>query len=1102
MTEACRILKKQLNALFDKNKENFIAPKTEKQKVFVSVCEKNRHAPTFCSIGNTVETAFRNARDRALKHFSSVAFAPDWIHVAFVSNETKLTASEFCSDYTAVKRKHYIGGVSFDEMYRFAFLKQETSGVVLADYAHMGTPSFNDANITDFLRFKGIIDSKVEFSSKPITYVIAFECKSCGFCKGDFFSENGICEESFRSPQEYEAGFLNFVLSDERKLDIFKEKRAALRDVITGDNMSGPSFVDENVTVVFLSVCDTERRAKVFRSGGKGWEEAWTGVADKAEEYIRITSFLSVWIKADIVMDREAISYEHLRAELSKCVHGNPGAYFYPYGIAFDGNFEMTLLSEEFNGCGVWDFRSRKNAFIEERLFQYLAEKNAGLREIPHRLMKFKCRGFVADENRTVFALQYNDGDYGKRVVSLNKDSVSNLIERCADFLMRNLKDDGSFVYGYISSNQDTLTNYNILRHAGTALSIMQHRNLLREISPVPLEDKASADVIEKANRFLIKNIVKKDENISYVADKDEIKLGGNGLGVVALVSYSEFFGMSPHNELVKMLANGILSMQEPDGSYYHVLNAKDFSRKERIRTVYYDGEASYALVKAYALTGDKIYLDAAEKAVKYFMENGYERYRDHWVAYTLNELTKHVPKQEYFNFALKNAQDNLVAIFEQKTPYHTYFELLMATFNTFRRLRDLCGKETGTGLCIPEFFDETDLARTIWKRATYMLNFYFYPESAMYMKTPRKIAYTFNVRHWDWRVRIDDLQHFIGGYYEFYRNYEALEAYLDGYGTDEQGIAGFLSGFSGMRDLQSVFTSAELCNSYSCLAFSMEKNAVVYASGDPNRKITGGLGFPLLLYHILALINKFKISYADDVIVDIYGANERRRENSLGLSENESVKLFTLFCAATARCAPDATVALSRHIFNTVGKGKTKTVSELKKIARSWGIDDESVKNPTGRNYEQNPQYFTAEALLLVARELLSFDVQNQLMQNSVVYKDKYIRSDSILVTCRNIVRYLCFGEGENLHAIALAEFEDETLYIAVCGANTAVERDAAVLEAVHRARYPVTLMKIGLTQENPCSRCAAILTAANDTPNGEKSVVYSLGNFVFNTT
>lgn len=67
---------------------------------------------------------------------------------------------------------------------------------------------------------------------------------------------------------------------------------------------------------------------------------------------------------------------------------------------------------------------------------------------------------------------------------------------------------------------------------------------------------------------------------------------------------------------------------------------------------------------------------------------------------------------------------------------------------------------------------------RTIYRRAHYMLGGYLYPEIAMYMKVPESVVYTFCVRHDSYRIRIDDVQHYIGGYYNFYRNFDKLNEY------------------------------------------------------------------------------------------------------------------------------------------------------------------------------------------------------------------------------------------------------------------------------------------------------------------------------------
>jgi len=237
------------------------------------------------------------------------------------------------------------------------------------------------------------------------------------------------------------------------------------------------------------------------------------------------------------------------------------------------------------------------------------------------------------------------------------------------------------------------------------------------------------------------------------------------------------------------------------------------------------------------------------------------------------------------------------------------------------------------------------------------------------------------------------------------------------------------------------------------CAVFSADKNDVVYTHGDKGQKINGGLGLPLLLYYLLSLINKAQISWTDMVNVTKFSAKENASINSLGLTEGEKVNLFTLFCAATSTNAPDAIVAIGGHIFDTVGKKKNSTVAKLRQIGNEWGVDKDAIKNLSGRNYEQNPQSFTIDQLIIVAKELLAFDVQNNLMQNSMVYKDKYLTCDSILASNKNIIRFLCFGEINNHHAIAMAEYENETFYVAVCGAKTVLERDCEIMNAIYLA-------------------------------------------------
>ncbi len=309
------------------------------------------------------------------------------------------------------------------------------------------------------------------------------------------------------------------------------------------------------------------------------------------------------------------------------------------------------------------------------------------------------------------------------------------------------------------------IENYNIVRHASTIWSLLCRYR----IAP----SQELAEHIDQTVGYLLSQIVYKDEDTAYLYEEkdDEIKLGGCGVAVVALTEYMDLFQTDVHREVCRKLGNGILTMLDQEsGVYQHVLNG-DFSLKEEMRTVYYDGEATFALCRLYGLTGEQKWLDAAESAVEHFIRADYTQYKDHWVAYSMAEITRYVTdRPDYYVFALDNVQRNQAEIYARDTTYHTYLELLMATFELYDRLVQSGADVKG--------FDQEAFLKTIYARADRMLNGYFYPEYAMYMADPQRIVDTFMVRHDGFRVRIDDVQHNIGGYYLYYKNYDKLVEY------------------------------------------------------------------------------------------------------------------------------------------------------------------------------------------------------------------------------------------------------------------------------------------------------------------------------------
>lgn len=559
---------------------------------------------------------------------------------------------------------------------------------------------------------------------------------------------------------------VSLLLSQKNKADLsneFEHKAQLLKSELESSDSAAYEISIEGAPshVVFISVCDGDSRAKVFTGKGSDVEKAFNDAENQAHEYINENNYSPLWVKADVVTNAGKYTAPTFRSTLAEYRHE-----FFRSGLAFDVNFNTALLEAELNGAKILDYDAN---YID---FSYLNTylRKAGrteLAQLPDDYIIFDCKGWLCDEDSQVLELYSEPEEYGRRIVdTIDKEFVSDIVTNASSFLIDQVKPNGSFVYGMYPRFDHDIDNYNIVRHASTLWSLVCQYRMTG--------NKDLVSVIESAIDYMIDNaVVYSDDNTAYLLEdkSSEIKLGGCGVAVIALTEYMDAFDSDKYQEVAEKLGNGILTMLDQEsGEYYHVLN-KDYSHKEAFRTVYYDGEATFALCRLYKLTGDEKWLNAAKSAVEHFIDADYVQYKDHWVAYTMNEITKYVDDERYYTFALRNAQENLKRIYNRDTTYHTYLELLMATFEIYDRMLQ-------NNIDIPYLhngFDADYFLQTIYKRADHMLNGYFFPEYAMYMENPNRVLDTFMVRHDGYRVRIDDVQHNIGGYYLYYLNYDRL---------------------------------------------------------------------------------------------------------------------------------------------------------------------------------------------------------------------------------------------------------------------------------------------------------------------------------------
>ena len=182
------------------------------------------------------------------------------------------------------------------------------------------------------------------------------------------------------------------------------------------------------------------------------------------------------------------------------------------------------------------------------------------------------------------------------------------------DYLVRVQRPDGSFHY-YYNAAEDRFEwrTYNIVRHAGTAISLFELYSQTRDIRYL--------DAARRAVRFLETRFrPASGRDAMYVLDYDgKAKLGANGLALVALTKLLELNPKSNARAKARRLANLILMLQRKDGSFHtrYRLRPND---PPGIASLYYPGEAILGLARLYYVTRDKRLLAASRRGADFLI--------------------------------------------------------------------------------------------------------------------------------------------------------------------------------------------------------------------------------------------------------------------------------------------------------------------------------------------------------------------------------------------------------------------------------------------------------------------------------------------------
>lgn len=541
-----------------------------------------------------------------------------------------------------------------------------------------------------------------------------------------------------------------------------------LKDVAAPVGDAGSEYI------VFISYTDGTTRARVHTFRGKTIAEAWRKVTARVRKIQNDKPYALRWLRVDVVENMRKADWGTLK-ELPTQVKRN----YCRQGIALDADCRHAFLETEINANAMFYGGPRfPHCVVNEKNFKRYARLRHGLTEVNFddatSVWMFTTRGFFInqDEPGKVVALYGSGRSAGRRIIDdLDVDTLTTLIRSSSSFLAGQVGDKGKFTYGWHPCFDREIDAYNCLRHASTTYAML-------EAWEVTKDEKLKA-AIGRSLDWLCREAIRlvrlpDGAEAAFVVDTDnEIKLGANAVAILAFARHSVVTGSAEHLPLLEKLALGIRHMQRSnDGSFVHVLNYPDLTVKETFRTIYYEGEAAFGLMRLYSLTRDEGWLETVEKAFENFIAKEQWRHNDHWLSYCVNELTQYRPEEKYFRFGIQNVRDYLDFVLTRITTFPTLLELMMASQAMLKRI--------GFMPKMAHLLDEIDLQkfdRALHFRARYLLNGYFWPELAMFFAKPERIVGSFFIRHHAFRVRIDDVEHYLSGLVA-YRSHKQNSAY------------------------------------------------------------------------------------------------------------------------------------------------------------------------------------------------------------------------------------------------------------------------------------------------------------------------------------
>ncbi len=229
------------------------------------------------------------------------------------------------------------------------------------------------------------------------------------------------------------------------------------------------------------------------------------------------------------------------------------------------------------------------------------------------------------------------------------------------------IQPDGRFLYVYDATNGSEVKDYNLLRHAGCLWA-------LNEASKAQILPSRFDAVRKEALSWLMRKHLLRSPQAGYcLVENGRIKLGGNGLLILAILSFPDQVRFIPgssgarfmpatakQSDLVEKLCDHLLAQVTPDGDFHHV-RSQSTNEVLPTRSDYYAGQALFALLKTFQARPDLLKLRVALDLLHGLAARDYGvAQQSHWMMYATETAYALSPDTALLAYAEKLAEEIL----------------------------------------------------------------------------------------------------------------------------------------------------------------------------------------------------------------------------------------------------------------------------------------------------------------------------------------------------------------------------------------------------------------------------------------------------------